>query len=237
VEELVTHHVQDINHVYVTRTQTNKALFALLKQCRKKKIPCNVVTAAKITQIAATSRHQGVAAVCSPHSYTTEDAFLADLGTLTHTPCVLVPAAIEDPRNLGSILRCAWAFGVDGVLLERSGSVGINATVAKASAGASQHLRIVRPYTLQNTIAALAASGFLVCGVDANGTKPVHTIDVTRPVCLVLGGEHRGIPPYLSKLCAETAAIPMQRAFDSLNVSVAAGIVLYERYRKITTSS
>ncbi len=230
VEELLAGHEQMINHVYIAKGKTNSALFGLVKQCRKKKLPCNMLPMQKLNAISGTTRHQGAVAACSPRAYLSEADFLDLISLAGHPPCVVCPSSMQDPRNLGSILRSCWAFGADGILLERARSVGLNSTVAKTSAGASEHLAIARPYNLGNTIRELTQRGFAILGAHAHAGDSVRDFDFSVPVCCIVGSEDKGIPPYLKKLCTSLVHIPMQPRFDSLNASVAVAVMLYECY-------
>jgi 23S rRNA (guanosine2251-2'-O)-methyltransferase len=139
---------------------------------------------------------------------------------------------VEDPGNLGSIIRSSVAFGADALLLERKNTAPLNASVAKSSAGMIEHLCIGRPKNLEALVQDFRSKNFAVIGAEMKkGKKPEET-DFTGPLILILGGEHRGIPPYLNKLCTGFVSIPMTEKTQSLNVSATASILLYEIARQ-----
>jgi predicted rRNA methylase len=161
---------------------------------------------------------------------------LATLGTLlavAHAPALLVVLdGVEDPRNLGAILRTAEAAGADGVLLPERHSAGLSETVGRASAGALEHVKVARVGNLEQALDALKARGVWVVGFDAAGTERWDAVDLARPVALVLGGEGRGIRRLVREHCDHLVSIPHFGHVGSLNVSVAAGIALYEAVRQ-----
>ena len=144
----------------------------------------------------------------------------------------MVLDGVEDPRNLGAILRTAEAAGADGVLLPERHSAGLSETVARASAGALEHVKVARVGNLVQALEALKARGVWVVGFDAAGTERWDAVDYTRPVALVLGGEGRGIRRLVREHCDHLVSLPLFGHVGSLNVSVAAGIALYEVVRQ-----
>ncbi len=228
VEELVASRLEQIERIYFDVHQSSVNAFELLKLCNKKKIAYQCVPLQKLDQIAGTQKHQGVVALCTVKAYEDINDVLQRLDTVQRPPVILVPACIEDPRNLGAVIRSCVAFGVFAILLERKGTTPLNATVAKASVGMIEHISIAKPPHMENAIKKLIEKGFAVVGADAAGQKKPHETDFTRPTVLITGGEHRGIPPYLKKLCTDFVGIPMKPEAQSLNISVAAAVVLYE---------
>ncbi len=233
VEELLKTDLTSIDHVFFDKEIKNEQLFSLMKFCRKERLSYNLVPEQKLRQIAGTSSHQGVAALCSVRPYFTVERFFSFISEI-RSPLVLLPASIEDPGNLGAIIRSAAALGADALLLERKHTAPLNAAAAKSSAGAVEQIPVVRPKNLESVVARCKMEGFSVIGAEIrNGLKPAE-VSFSGPVLLVLGGEHRGIPPYLSKLCDRFVSIPMSEKAHSLNVSVTAGVLLYEIVRQRT---
>jgi 23S rRNA (guanosine2251-2'-O)-methyltransferase len=232
VEELIAARPDSIERIYFESGRKTPALFSLLKTCRKKRIQVQHIPGHKLGQIAAGAKHQGVLAIASPKSLLTIDALRERLATLDHAPLLLVPASVEDPHNLGAIIRTAAAFAVDAILLERRNTVALSEAVAKASAGALEHMPMVKPRNLEAIIGQFASEGFMIAGARGEAPTPSHQLDYTGPTLLIVGGEHRAIPPYLRKLCTADIAIPMTGAVQSLNVSTAAAILLYEISRQ-----
>ena len=141
---------------------------------------------------------------------------------------------IEDPQNLGAILRTAEGAGTNGVIIPERRAIGLTATVAKASAGAVEHLPVARVVNVSQTIERLKSVGFWVYALDANGTKNYGDVDYCGPIAVVIGGEGRGIRPLVADHCDGRLRIPMKGKVASLNASAAAGILLYEVLRQRT---
>jgi len=173
--------------------------------------------------------HQGIIAVVSEKPVLSLESLL----DAAHPPAlVVVLDGVEDPRNLGAILRTAEAAGADGVVLPERHSAGLSETVARASAGALEHVQVARVGNLVQALGTLKARGVWVVGFDAAGTERWDAVDLARPVALVLGGEGRGIRRLVREHCDHLVSIPHFGHVGSLNVSVAAGIALYEAVRQ-----
>jgi 23S rRNA (guanosine2251-2'-O)-methyltransferase len=173
--------------------------------------------------------HQGIIAVVSEKPVLSLESLL----DAAHPPAlVVVLDGVEDPRNLGAILRTAEAAGADGVVLPERHSAGLSETVARASAGALEHVPVARVGNLVQALEELKARGVWVVGLDAAGTERWDAVDLARPVALVLGGEGRGIRRLVREHCDHLVSIPHFGHVASLNVSVAAGIALYEAVRQ-----
>ena len=173
--------------------------------------------------------HQGIIAVVSEKPVLTLESLL----DAARQPALLVVLdGVEDPRNLGAILRTAEAAGADGVLLPERHSAGLSETVARASAGAIEHVKVARVGNLVQALEELKARGIWVVGYDASGSERWDAVDLDRPVALVLGGEGRGIRRLVREHCDHLASIPHFGQVSSLNVSVAAGVALYEAVRQ-----
>ena len=173
--------------------------------------------------------HQGVIAVVSEKPVLSLESLLE---TARDPALVVVLDGVEDPRNLGAILRTAEAAGADGVLLPERHSAGLSETVGRASAGALEHVHVARVGNLVQALEALKARGIWVVGFDAAGTERWDAVDLGRPVALVLGGEGRGIRRLVREHCDHLVSIPLFGHVGSLNVSVAAAIALYEAVRQ-----
>ena len=227
VEELVKNNPQSIDKIYFTDKEKRGGLFELMKNVKKLKINYANIPEQKIDKMAYGAKHQGVLAFKTVRDYNKESE-LWELLEIKSDPLILIPSSLEDPGNFGAIIRSACAFGVDAILLERKGTVPLNSTVAKTSAGMIESMMLVKPSRLEALIQELKLSNFSVIGIDGYGTDKIKDMNFEGPTILITGGEHRGIPPYLKRLCDARAAIPMQEGVESLNVSVATGIALYE---------
>ncbi len=228
VEELLSQRSNEIDRIYFDSQNTKGGVFTLLKRCRKLKIPYQCVPSQKLLQIADTPKHQGVVALCAAKPYDDIAQVLRRIEETDDPPILVVPASCEDPRNFGALIRTCAAFNVTALLLERKQTAPLNATVAKAAAGMLEHISIVKPSNLEKVITDFKLKGFSVIGAVAGSHKKPEEINFTTPVIIIIGGEHRGIPPYLKKLCTEFVSIPITETAGSLNVSVATSILIYE---------
>ncbi|MCX6026456.1 MAG: 23S rRNA (guanosine(2251)-2'-O)-methyltransferase RlmB [Chloroflexi bacterium] len=171
--------------------------------------------------------HQGLALEVSPYPYVSIEEFLAASDRQAPPPLYLLLDLIQDPQNLGTLLRTAEAAGVDGALLPAHRAAGVTPAVVNASSGASEHLRIVRA-NLAQAIHAVKQRGVWVMGLEGGpGAIPLNTVDLARPLAIVLGGEAAGLRPLVRRECDLLAAIPMHGRIESLNAAVAGSIALY----------
>ncbi len=232
VEELISTRLRQIDRLYFDKDRSSGPLFNLVKLARKERLPYQMVPAQKLDHEAGSPNHQGAVALCSAKEYMDPDALLQHLSSKPSAPLLFIPASVEDPRNLGALVRTCVAFGVDAMLLERKNTAPIGATVAKASAGMLEHISLVKTKNLEGLVATLITRGFAVVGAQQGAEKKPQDIDLTVPAVIVTGGENRGIPPYLAKKCTHLAGIPLAAGANSLNVSAAAAIILYECARQ-----
>ncbi|MBR1885197.1 MAG: 23S rRNA (guanosine(2251)-2'-O)-methyltransferase RlmB, partial [Schwartzia sp.] len=177
-------------------------------------------------------RHQGVLAYTSPVDYTPFDEILRLARQKSDVPFLLLLDELEDPHNLGAILRTADAVGVDGVLIPKRRSCPLSATVAKTSAGAVEYVPVARIGNVAQTLNELKREGFWVVGADMDGTADYFTADLTGAVVLVVGSEGHGISRLVRETCDLLVRIPMLGKINSLNVSVAGAVLMYEVLRQ-----
>ena len=232
VTELLSKGIRRIDRIYFDNQSRNKALFDLIKQARKMRISYQMVPFNKLNEICGTKKHQGVAVLCSSVELFDIEKVFHIIEQKSKPPLILIPASIEDPRNLGAIIRTCVAFCVDAILLEKKNTAPIGAVVAKSSAGMLEHAVICKPKNLEAVVANFASKGYLVIGAHTQGDLNPHQIDFTKPLIIITGGENRGIPPYLEKLCTHFVKIPINPLVNSLNASVSASILLYECWRQ-----
>jgi 23S rRNA (guanosine2251-2'-O)-methyltransferase len=192
-------------------------------------IPLRFEMRETLDRLAGGVPHQGVIAIVSAKPVLTLEELLSEA---SNPALLLALDGVEDPRNLGAILRSAEAAGADGALLPERHSAGLSETVGRASAGAVEHVRVARVGNLVQSLEALKSRGIWVVGFDASGSERWDQVDLKRPVCLVLGGEGRGIRRLVREHCDHLVSIPHFGYVNSLNVSVAAGIALYEAVRQ-----
>jgi 23S rRNA (guanosine2251-2'-O)-methyltransferase len=231
VEELLNTRLTSVDHIYFSMDKKSAELFALIKLARKERLSYNLVPEIRIEQLSHTTKHQGVVAFCSVKSYCSSEDLKAKLFAKQNS-LVLLPASVEDPGNLGAMIRSSVAFNVDAMILERKNTAPLNASVAKSAVGMLEHLTIARPKNIEALLEEFRAQNYSIIGADASKGIPPDQINMTGPTILVLGGEHRGIPPYLVKACTAFASIPIMPVASSLNVSAAAAILLYECTRQ-----
>jgi 23S rRNA (guanosine2251-2'-O)-methyltransferase len=187
---------------------------------------------AKLERLAGTDRHQGVVAVVADFRYAELQDVLAAARASGRPPLVVVLDGVEDPHNLGAIIRSAHALGAHGVIIPKDRAVGVTPTVAKASAGAVERCPVARVTNVAKTIDALKEEGIWSVALAPDGDAPLAQVDLTGPVAVVLGSEGEGLRPLVRKTCDHAARIPMSGELDSLSVSASAAVALYEAWRQ-----
>jgi len=210
-----------------------ESLTAIVELAGQQGIPVEYWEKKQIDHYSVTGRHQGVMAVAEALPYTTVAELLAQASARGEKPLLLLLDGVEDPHNFGSIIRTAEVGGAHGVIVPERRVAPLNATVLRASAGAANYLPVARVKNTARGIEELKANGCWVLGADPDGTVIwEETFDFTAPLCLVLGGEGTGISRLAKEKCDLLLRIPMFGQVGSLNVSVAAGILLYEVLRR-----
>jgi len=204
----------------------------LVRLARSAQVPVHLEPRPVLDRLVPDGKHQGVIGLVAAKGYADQDEILDYARTRNEPPLVVILDGIEDPHNLGAVLRTAEAAGAHGVFVPDRRSVGLTGTVAKASAGALEHLRVGRAQNVSRLIEGLQAAGLWVYAVDLVASKPYTALDLRGPVALVFGGEGQGIRPGVIEKCDDRARIPMRGQVASLNVSAAAAIVLYEVVRQ-----
>jgi 23S rRNA (guanosine2251-2'-O)-methyltransferase len=189
-------------------------------------VPVKKVPQARVAELAQGGVHQGVAARVGPYPYAELDDVLGG-----QDPLVIVLDGVTDPQNLGAILRVVDGAGASGVVIPKDRAAGVTAAVVKASAGASEHVLVARVTNLRRAIDAMKKAGLWVYAAEVGGT-PYTELDLAGPVGLVLGSEGRGVRRLVREGCDGAVSVPMLGAVESLNVSVAAAVLLYEARRQ-----
>lgn len=220
---------QPIDRVIVARGLHGERIQEIVDLARRRGVPVRFESREQLDRMAEGERHQGVIALAASKAAVE----IEDLLARAKTPGLLVLLdGIEDPRNLGAIIRTALAAGADGLVIPERRAAGLTETVARASAGATEHLPIARVKNLARAMEELKTAGYWVVGLDEHGEKPHTAMDFTGPIALVMGGEGRGLHELTRKQCDWVVAIPTTGPVRSLNVSVAAGVVLFEAVRQ-----
>jgi 23S rRNA (guanosine2251-2'-O)-methyltransferase len=184
------------------------------------------VSRQRVEELSRGGVHQGVVARVEPYPYSGLEEILS-----APEPVVLILDGVTDPRNLGAVLRAADGAGASGVVIPKDRAVGVTAAAVKASAGASEHVRVARETNLRRAIERMKEAGLWVYAADAGGT-PYTELDLAGPVAFVLGSEGRGVRRLVREACDGKVSIPMLGAVESLNVSVASAVLLYEARRR-----
>lgn len=204
----------------------------IFRMARQRHVPVQVVDRRALDRLAGPgARHQGVVALLADQAYAEVGDLLARAAALGQPPLVVVLDGVQDPRNLGAILRSAEALGAHGAVIPRHRAAGVTAVVRKGAAGATAHLPVARVTNTVRCLDDLKKAGLWVIGADAAG-EPLEGVDLTGPVALVFGGEGPGLARLVRETCDRVVKIPLTGEVASLNVSVAAGIFLYETARQ-----
>jgi 23S rRNA (guanosine2251-2'-O)-methyltransferase len=236
VEEAIKAGRRRFDQVLVARERQDERLERLVALCREAGVRVRQETREQLTLMAQTAAHQGVVAmVRGQEFYTIEDLFEppAVTGSAPTTGRLLLALdGVEDPQNLGALLRVADGAGVDGVVLTERRAAPLSPVAVKASAGASEHLRIARVVNLVRSLEALKQKNLWVIGLDERGTADYDQFDLTGDCVIVLGREGAGLHDLVRRTCDHLLRIPMAGGVSSLNVSAAGAVVLYEAFRQ-----
>jgi 23S rRNA (guanosine2251-2'-O)-methyltransferase len=216
--------------VGVAKERHDLRLQRVVEECRKQRVAASVILRLELDRMAGNNAHQGVVAVTSAKQYNDlDDVVAAKRGR--HSLIVVVDG-VEDPHNLGAILRTADAAGDDGVVITERHAAGVTATVTKASAGASEHLPIAKVTNIARTLEELKEKNLWIVGLDERGAQTYDSLDYKMDCAIVVGAEGKGLQDLLARKCDFLVSIPMLGKVPSLNVSVAAGVMLYEIVRQ-----
>lgn len=228
---------RSINKLFVAKGQRQGSVKTLIGEARELGLVVQEVDSAKLDELAGNSRHQGIVAMVAPITYVEVEDILAAAAAQNEPPFIVILDELEDPHNVGAILRSADAAGVHGVLLPKRRSCPISATVAKTSAGAVEYVPIARIGNITQTIKQLKAAGLWIVGADMDGAKEYYDTDLTGPVAVIIGSEGKGMGRLIKEQCDFIVRIPMRGQINSLNASVACSLLLYEilRQRELKT--
>jgi len=216
--------------VGIAKERRDLRLEKLVQECRQCGIAVRFLSRAELDRMTAGGAHQGVVAVTSAKQYSDWEDLVGQ--KRDRYSLVVVVDGVEDPHNLGAILRTAEAAGADGVVIPERHAVGVTGTVAKASAGASEYISVAKVGNLSRTLEELKAKGLWIVGLDERGKEPYDKVDYNMDCAICVGAEGRGLHQLVARTCDFLISIPMLGKVSSLNVSVAAGIVLYEAVRQ-----
>jgi len=226
VVELLVSKPQSVDKVFIQRGASGDAIDEVLRLAKDASVPVQRVPAARLASLAGKVRHQGVVALTAALSYWTLEDVLARAREAGSPGRVLFLDRVTDPRNFGAVLRSAAAFGVAGVLVPTQSAAPLNAAAVKASAGAALSVPVARVERPADTLDGLRELGYWIIGADGSAERSFAESDWTRPVVIALGSEGRGLARDVVNVCDELVAIPIVESVDSLNVSVAAAILM-----------
>ena len=215
-----------IDKLYIARGETDRALGHIAGLARERGIAVSDCDRRKLDAMSVTKAHQGVIAVCALRSYASLDDILAVAAERGEEPFVVVCDEISDPHNLGAIIRSAECAGAHGVIIPERRAVGLTPAAVKASAGAVEYLPVAREVNLTRTIERLKKEGIWIYGTAMNG-EDYRKVDFSGPKALVIGSEGEGMSRLVGESCDKVVTLPMKGKIESLNASVAAGILLY----------
>lgn len=224
---------RQINKLWVLDAKDGKkadpVLASILNEASRKKIPVVRAKREVLDRMSETHGHQGVIAQVASHDYVEVDDIISKASEEGRAPFIVVLDELKDAYNLGSVLRIADAAGVDGVIIPKHRSIGLDSVVAKASAGAIEYVPVARVTNIAATLRELKEkNGFWVFGTAAEGTTDYDKADYKGPIAIVIGSEGDGMRDVVRKECDFLLSIPMRGSVNSLNAAVAAGIVIYE---------
>ncbi len=204
----------------------------LLNEAKTKGTIIDEVDDRRLDQITHRQNHQGIAAQISPYEYKELNELISQAKAKTDQPVLLVADGLNDPHNLGAIIRTAEALGIQGLIIPQRRAVGITSTVTKVAAGALENFPVARVINLNSALEELKKEGFWIYGTVANDGEVIHTVKFTGAIVLVVGSEAEGLSLLIQKNCDVLVSIPMSGSTPSLNVSVATGMAIYEIHRQ-----
>ena len=218
---------REIDRLYVAHGSASGSISEIIAKCSSKGILIKEISKQKLDYYCGGGNHQGVAVMIASHEYSTLEEILETANEKNEAPFIIICDEIEDPHNLGAIIRTAESCGAHGLIIPKRRSASLNSTVAKTSAGALEYMKVARVTNIANTIDMLKENGVWIFGAAMDG-KDYKAFDYSAPTALVIGNEGSGIGTLTRKKCDEIISLPMRGKINSLNASVAAGILMYE---------
>lgn len=219
---------KDINKIFILKGEKHGSINKIISIAKERKIVIVEVERAKLNKIAMSDNHQGVIAIVPPFDYCEVEDILNFAKEKSEKPFILILDGIEDPHNLGSIIRTAETAGVHGIIIPKRRAATVNSTVHKVSAGAAEYVKIARVNNLNETIKFLKENDIWICGTDMDAKNYYYNEKFDGPIAIVIGSEGFGMSRLVKENCDFLVKIPMKGKITSLNASVSAGIVMYE---------
>jgi len=230
VAEALKARARNFDHVEIAKERHDAKMERIIADCRASGIPVRFVPRETLDRLARTANHQGVVAVTTSKQYSQVEDLLES--RRAEWSFLVVLDGVEDPHNLGAVLRAADGAGADGVIIPERRAAHVTGTVAKASAGASEHMPIAKVTNISRTLEDMKDQNIWIVGLDERGQQTYDQVDYQMHCALVFGAEGKGLHEHVRKHCDFLVRIPMAGSVSSLNVSVAAGIVMYEVVRQ-----
>ena len=221
-----------VNKVFILKGEKHGSIRKIIDMAKRKGLVVSEVNKSKLDELTDNKNHQGVAAFTTPYNYVDVDDILASAKERNEKPLIVIAERIEDPHNLGAMIRSAECMGVHGIIIPKRRAVGITETVAKVSAGAIEHMLVSRVNNINDTIEYLKEKGVWIIGTDASGRDNIDKVDLKDSVAIVIGSEGEGMSRLTRERCDILARIPMKGKVTSLNASVSCGMILYEALRQ-----
>ena len=222
---------REIDRLLVAHGVTGGSVTAIIAKCKQRGILIKEISPQKLDYYCGGANHQGIAVMYASQEYSTPEEILETAKQRNEMPFIIICDELEDPHNLGAIIRTAEASGVHGIIIPKRRSASLNATVAKSASGALEYMKVARVTNIANTIDFLKENGVWVFGADMDGDDYTK-FNFDMPCALVIGNEGKGIGALTAKKCDGIISLPMFGEINSLNASVAAGILMYEVVRK-----
>lgn len=219
---------KDVNKIYIAKGEKHGSINQIIAKAKENKVVVVEIEKTKLYKMAQTENCQGVIAIVPPFNYCEVDDILNDAKSKNEKAFILILDGIEDPHNLGSIIRTAETAGVNGIIIPKRRAALVNSTVNKTSAGATNFMKIARVNNINETIEYLKENDVWIYGTDMNAEKMYYEEDFTGNCAIVIGSEGFGISRLVKENCDFLVKIPMKGKVTSLNASVSAGIVMYE---------
>lgn len=223
---------RDINKIFVQAGEKHGSINKIIAIAKENKVVVTEVEKSKLDFMSKENNHQGVIAVVPPFNYCEVEDILEVAKQRNEDAFILILDGIEDPHNLGSIIRTAETAGVHGIIIPKRRSVTVNSTVCKVSAGAVEHMKIARVNNINETIRKLKENGLWIIGTDMNTNTYYYNQDLKGDIAIVIGSEGFGISRLVKENCDMLVKIPMKGKITSLNASVSAGIIIYEAVKQ-----
>ncbi|MEN1762170.1 23S rRNA (guanosine(2251)-2'-O)-methyltransferase RlmB [Anoxynatronum sibiricum] len=222
---------REILEIFLLTSGKDRVLQEIRDQAKKKRVPVKLMERQELDRISRSDNHQGVIAVVPAFQYTSMEVMIRK-SQAEQTPLILILDGVEDPHNLGSILRSAEVFGAHGVVIPKRRAAGVTPVVSKVASGALEHIPVAQVSNLTDTLKQLKKEGFWIAGGEGSSSVNAMDQDLTGPLGLVIGSEGKGISRLVREHCDYLVRIPMAGSTGSLNASVAAGVLLYEISRQ-----